>query len=205
MLAMPGPFSSSEPPQQAVLQFVGPMSMESSPGNSSLLSRRSSSSEGTIYLRGPGMGALNPIFSVRTSKHKPNVVLSKIVQDGTSQHLGEASNSSMSSKITLSLRGQEAAIKEDLSRKLMIPSVGEFKIRSSSSDTSFKFIDPQKVEVAKYSWSEGEPKLDIYVPNAGDFLIEMFVLSAVALMQWKKKEANAAKGVFEVVNALAGV
>lgn len=149
------------------------------------------------------MGTLNPIFSVQMSKHKPNVVLSKIMQDGTSQHLGEASSSSMSSKITLSIRGQEAAIKEDLSRKLIIPSVGEFKIKSSSS--SFKFIDPQKVEAAKYSWSEGEPNLDIYVPNAGDFLIEMFVLGAVALMRSKKKGDKEAEGVIEVVNALVGI
>lgn len=199
--------SSSEPPQQAVLQFVGPSSTESSLKTSSWFRGSNSLDAGNIiYLRDPCTGALNPAFSVQFSRSKPNVTLSKLLPDGSMRVIGTSERSEVSGKYTLILQGQEAEMGYNSwgTKRLSIPSIGEFKMESGLSGSSIKFIDSQKTRIAKCSWSEAEPTIEIYVQCASDLLIEMLVLGGVALAYSAKKDAKATKVGLEVVQALAG-
>lgn len=207
MLAMP--MSSSEPTQQAVLQFIVLSTPKSSLGLSSLLSGSSSSSDtgGTIFLRDTHTGALEPRFLVQFSKSKPNVILSKITPDGSSQVIGTSEKSEMSGNFRLLVHGQAAEMGYDSwgIQRLAVPSIGDFKIETGLSGSSVKFVNSQKTKIAKFSWSDEEPTLDIYVQGAGDFLVETLVLGGMALMYSGKRQAKQVNAGFEVINALTGM
>lgn len=181
------------------------------PAPTQVLTFRKSPRDKKITLIQPFNAAPNapPYYSVRHSKnHKPQVVL---FQGDASAHnsIGEASISSISSKIKASLRGHHFIIKEsNLSGNftIMDPQRGDLKWHTDFLlGRALELRDLQGMVLAKLK-TQGFPgskqkKLEIYVPHDNNFL-DLVVLTGFVAKSAEKADAD---GLVEVAGAVAGV
>ena len=147
---------------------------------------------GLIHRLNPQTNTLTPLFAANIQSSKPQVALSRILPNNLRQPLGTASTSTFSGTTTFSI--QNLTIRMEVKNKNLQPLqaftlpglAGEWEWRSDKWGTGEDLMDGSGVRVAHAQWYRQPMSVEIFV-GVEDWMVEVIVLSALAVMAGDKK------------------